>query len=418
MQISDPQKNTLISNAFALSIVQFFNYGFPLVIIPYLFQNLGAQLFGLTSFAAAFTLQFRAFVDYGFDLSGTRKISLNRDSPNKISKIYSTIIITKFLLAILSFLIFLSIVLIFENFRTNYLLFLFSFGIMFEVIFSPIWLYQGLEKMKFITLTQFLSKLTVAILILTNVNSPEDYLMVPAIYSFGAILSSILSIILVKFYFNITFQKPNLIDVIELLKDGFYLFISIFSVGIYRNANIFILGLVSNQIFVGYYALVEKLIKAIQSILQPIVQTFFPLTAKKFKNQSIQNSLKDLTYIFKIYLPFLIIVVFGLLFLSPKIIYFLSGNTISEMIIDLRVLSFALLFGCLNFLFGIVGLVNFGYQKYFTKSILIAGLTNILLCAALGYAFHDLGASLSLVITEVILFIMLLKKIIQLKKSK
>ena len=203
MQISEPQKNKLISNAFALSIVQFVNYGFPLVIIPYLFQNLGAQLFGLTSFAAAFTLQFRAFVDYGFDLSGTRKISLNRDSPNKISKIYSTIIITKFLLAISSFLIFLSIVLIFENFRSNYLLFLLSFGIMFEVVFSPIWLYQGLEKMKFITLTQFLSKLTVAILILTNVNSPEDYLMVPAIYSFGAILSSVLSIILVKLTFQL-----------------------------------------------------------------------------------------------------------------------------------------------------------------------------------------------------------------------
>jgi PST family polysaccharide transporter len=86
---------TLVSNLTSLSVLQASNYLFPLIILPYVVRVLGPENYGLVQFAAAFNLYFVLLCDYGFNLSGTRAVSVNRNDENKLSQIFSSILIIK-----------------------------------------------------------------------------------------------------------------------------------------------------------------------------------------------------------------------------------------------------------------------------------------------------------------------------------
>jgi PST family polysaccharide transporter len=91
--------------------------------MPYLVRVLGVEKFGLVAFAQSFIMFFNILVDFGFSLSATREISVNRDNQEKITEIYSSVMIIKFVLIILSFLIMNGIVFSFEKFSPEWKLF-------------------------------------------------------------------------------------------------------------------------------------------------------------------------------------------------------------------------------------------------------------------------------------------------------
>ncbi|HHI03288.1 MAG TPA: flippase, partial [candidate division Zixibacteria bacterium] len=77
----------LIENFFSLSILQGANYLLPLITLPYLVRVFGAEGYGQVMFAYSFIQYFVILTDYGFNLSATRSVSVNRENSAKISEI-------------------------------------------------------------------------------------------------------------------------------------------------------------------------------------------------------------------------------------------------------------------------------------------------------------------------------------------
>ena len=88
----------IIDNILSLFSLQGLNYILPIISFPYLTRVLGPENFGLIAFAGAFIGYFQILTDYGFNLSATREISINRENQKKISKIFSTVMITKIII--------------------------------------------------------------------------------------------------------------------------------------------------------------------------------------------------------------------------------------------------------------------------------------------------------------------------------
>jgi polysaccharide transporter, PST family len=74
------------------------NFLLPLLTYPYLGVVLGAERFGLIMLAQAFIQYFIFIADFGFNLSVTRKISINRNDTKIVNEIFSAVFIVYYLL--------------------------------------------------------------------------------------------------------------------------------------------------------------------------------------------------------------------------------------------------------------------------------------------------------------------------------
>src|SRR4051812_10374668 len=122
-----PDYKNLFSNFISLSVLQVVGFALPLIVLPYLIKVLGIEKFGLVFFAQALISYFMVFTDYGFNLSATREISVNRDDKEKISIIFNSVLTTKIILGIIGFIILSILILFVPKLHNESLLFYLSF---------------------------------------------------------------------------------------------------------------------------------------------------------------------------------------------------------------------------------------------------------------------------------------------------
>ena len=397
---SNKDYRRILDNIMSLTGIQLVQYLLPLVTFPYLTRVLGPANFGRVAFAVAFIGYFQILTDYGFNLSATREISINRENKKKISEIYSSVMVTKLILMFLTFILMLVIISSFERFQGDPLLYIFTFGLVVGAVLFPVWFFQGVERMRYISVLRILSSLIYTALIFLIVRGPNDYLYVPLINSIGFIIVGVYSQHVVRREFKVKFVMPTLEDVKRQLVEGWHLFISMLAVSLYTTSNRFILGLLVNNTTLGYYAVAEDITRALQGLISPIGQAIYPYFSRiqaedreraKMELKKMVIIIGIVTFIFSILL----------VFAAPLIIRLLAGPLYIESIPLLQVLVFIIFAIGVNNILGIQGLVSFGYKEKFTRIVLFAGIVHLGLLIGLVLVVGSLGAAIAVVATEI-----------------
>jgi len=332
---------------------------------------LGPEKFGLISFAQALVGYFVLITDYGFNLSATKDISINKNNPDIVSKIFCTVITLKLFLLILSFIVFTIIVLFLEQSPTDRIIYFFSFGIVIGQVIFPSWFFQGLEKMKFITFINILSRLIFTILIFVYVDSAVDYIYVPLITSVGFIIGGAASLVISFKYFNVKFTTPSLAELIQQLKSGLTIFITSLSSNIIASSGIFVLGLFQSREVVGYYSAIEKLAKAFVNIFSPITQAIFPHVSFQFARSKAAGK-EVILKIGKYTMLLAMLIVLMMVVFNREIVALLYDLKFVEYSYLLIYFGIWLLFGVLNNFIGIQFLVGSGNSTVYSKAFAIA----------------------------------------------
>lgn len=389
------ENQVVASNYASLFILQISNYVLPLLVLPYLIRVIGTENFGLVMFAQSISTFLTVFVDFGFNISGTRAVSLVREEKSKLSQTFIAIGFIKIILLILSFLALLFIVFFLEKFSKDMAVYLLSFGIVVGQAIFPVWFFQGIEKMKIITILNISAKVIFTLLIFVFVKAESDYLYVPLFNSLGFLISGILALIFsVKF---IEFNIPSKKFIINIFNESRSLFVSNVAVALYTSVNIIILGLFTNNAIVGVYSSIEKLILAIKNIYTPLYQAIFPWLSKKSKKLKPYYIKKMMPYVLLsgIFIT-AIILTFGDLILD--ILY--DDKLINNYIIIFNILSFIAIFSGLNMLFNTLYFPAIKKYSLRMKIMIFAGIFNFVLSIILSKIYRIYGMAISVTITE------------------
>ncbi len=398
-KISDENK-VLIQNFSSLSILQFSNYLFPLIAFPYLVRVLGPEKFGLVNFAAAFVGYFTVLVDYGFNLSATQEISVHRNESGKIDEIFSGVMIVKSSLFLVGFIIFSLLVLSIPKFSVDAPVYFLSFLAVSGSVVFPTWFFQGMEKMKYITVITIGVKILWVVSVFLLIKSPSHILLYVLLNGISLILTGLIALLFIFRKFGIKMYFPPLTVIKRLLVEGWYVFVSTASITLYTSTNIFILGLFAGNEIVGYFAAADKIRIAVQGLFQNASQAIFPYLSKLFV-ESKEKAIRFVKKYLKLSLSFAIVVTFVLFAFSGEIVLLILGEKYMQSINVFRIIIFLPLIILLSNVYGIQIMLNLGYKKEFFRIIFLAGIINLILSFILVPVYFETGTAVAVLITEI-----------------
>jgi polysaccharide transporter, PST family len=397
----------VLTNFISLSVLQVLNVVLPLITMPYLVRILGAEYFGLLAIATSIVAYFSIITNYGFDITATREISVNRENTPKIVAIYSSVMILKFVFLIASFILLSVLVFSIEKFATHWEIYYLTFLVLIGQVFFPVWFFLGMEQMKYITYLNVASKTIFTIAIFILVNKQSDYYMVPILTSLGFLFVGFLSIFIVKKKFGIRFEFQSFETLKQHLFQGWHIFISNISVTLYTTTTIVLLGFFTNNTIVGYYSIADKLIGGIKQLIAPISQTLYPFISRKAveSKEVVVAIIKKITYV-SVALSLLLTAV--LFIFAEDLLLLIFGQEARNSLQIFKIMAIVPFLVVIDTLFGTLLMLVFKRNKEYSKIILSAGLLNLILALVLIPSLEGIGAALSVLLVELFITIRIL----------
>ncbi|MDO4728196.1 MAG: oligosaccharide flippase family protein [Bacteroidota bacterium] len=313
----------LFRNTMYLYLVQGLNYILPMLVLPYLIKTLSIVSFGIYSFVFAFSQIVLLFVDFGFNISATKKIAENHNDNQFVKQIFWNVIFVKSILAIISLLITLLVVLLASKWAIYTEGILLSFVMIVSNVFFPLWWFQGLNKMKTLSIINAVSKVFTYPLIFVFVVAATDHNKAIIIQSMSFLIASILAFVYIRRHYPYYFRQLELRNRIKYfgseIKDSYQIFLSNSTTTLYTNSLTLILGCFYSSYHVGLFGAMERIVRVVCfGILGPINQAVFPFL--------VQLKTRDFNKANKIF-KMVILIVLGVL-ISGYGLYFVFENFI------------------------------------------------------------------------------------------
>ena len=361
---------TLFANFTYLSILEIIGLLLPLISYPYVIRTVGADNYGVVVFCQAIIAYVVIIINFGYNVSATRKISENRTNVFKIREIYSSIVYQKLLIFAICLVSGL-FVLIFLKYDYSVILLGFI-GLCIQEVFFPTWLFQGLERMKFITIITFVAKCSCLILIFLFVHDKKDYACIPVLYSIGGFFTSVLSVIILKKKFDIYFVKVSKYRMKEDFLESLPFFTSRLSAIVMERGNVLVIGTFFSYDMVAIYDLCAKIVSILKTPFSLVAQVIYPNVAKSKNMLLVKKSIK-------IVLLFGAFVCLFVYLFAPNIILLLSDTSMLGAVSILKIMVLYVPIVGISYLFGACVLVVKGYSREYNLSVVYSVLLYILM---------------------------------------
>lgn len=397
------KQNIVFKNALYLGLIQVVNYVFPLLTIPFLVKIFGVKGFGVIALSQVVVSYICIISDYGFNMSATRYISVNKTNFELVNKIFSGVIYSKILIASVCVLFSIGMILFVPMFQENRSVYLISLVFVSGQVLFPIWLFQGMEKMGKIAVFNSIFKFFFTVSIFLFVRDKTQIVLVAWLYALGSSLAGISALIYAMKIYKLKFIAIKIEYIKQLLIDGFDIFLPSFFSSVLANGGILFLGIFHSPSLVGYYSAIDRLVKAGIGLLSTITQSLFPNISYKFsidRKLAIRSIISSAKLIISALIGVSIIII---IFSKPILSIIYSPEYVKYS----YVLGFLMVWACIAFInnfLGIQFLVGSGNSIYYRKAFIISGVFMFLSFITIKYWDID-GILFSTLMGEVILTI-------------
>lgn len=385
---------TLVANFGYLSLLQVASYVFPLITMPYLARVIGAEGFGKIAFAAAIMVWFQTIADWGFNYTATRDVAKNRDDKEKVSEIFSNVLWARILLMLVSFCLLCVCVLIIPKLRENADVIMISFLMIPGHIMFPDWFFQAMERMKYITILNIVSKTLFTVAIFLFIKERQDYILQPLFTSLGFVISGIIAMYYILVKWKVRLRISSFKTVLRTIKSSTDVFINNLIPNLYNAFSIVLLGFIGGNVANGLYDAGVKFTNIAQQFLLILSRTFFPFLSRRIDKHSIYARLNISSSI-------LLAVVLWLL--APVLVKIFYTNEFFYAIKVIRISSISLIFLAMGNVYGLNYLLLIDKEKQLRNITLVASLIGFVLSFPLIHKYQVIGVALVVTITRGIL---------------
>lgn len=382
---------SLIENFISFSLFKVIDAIIPLIIIPYLIGIVGKENYGIYAFAYALVFYLLNIVQYGFSLSAVRLIALNRTDKEKLNRIYSNVFTTQLYLAMIVLFVLYLLILLITKFNVNSeVYYYFSLIIIGELLF-PIWFFLGMEKMRFITIVNLISKSSFALLTFLLIKETSDYVYISLYQSVGFIISGIIAQVFIFKSFKIKLSIAPIKEVKKLLKEGLSAFLTLVTPTIYSNTSIFLVGIFGLPQHVSYMEIGSKISGAFGVLNKVLTQVLYP-----FINRN-KDAIQKLRYVFLLVGATLSLLMY---FSSQFLITLWLNSPSTEIIMVVQYLSLSPFLVSVISAYGVNGLMVNNQDKLYLKAVAIGSICGFVACLILIPKYFYIGGAVAIIIAR------------------
>lgn len=392
-------KNKLFENMIALGTIKGLEYILAFVTFPYLVRVLQVENYGLIVFSQSIINYFVLFTDYGFNLLGPKEIA-QQDTKEGQVRIFINIFAAKIILLLLWSVVFVvGLLVLHRQYGTDIALYSIVYLTVLGNVLFPVWFFQGIEQMRYITFVNIIARAFSAAGIFFFVRFNQDYLVAAFCQSSVPLVAAIFSWVIIWKEYSKVLCKPTLREIETELKEAWPIFASNIAINLYTASNIVFLGMLTNNTVVGYFSGAKKIIDNVTQLFSPISQAIYPHVSKKV-TESKESAIAFLRKVVVIFGGGTFALSLFILVSATWIVRILLGSGYEQSVILLRIMAFLPFLIALSNVFGIQTMLTFGMQKEFSRIIMMAAVFNTCLVLPMIYFFEGLGVCVSITLTE------------------
>lgn len=361
------QRHSLLENTVMLYILQFSNMALGMLTQGYKMRVLGVELVGLLGAAQYTSNFFLIFLDFGFLLSATAKVSARREDKRELSRILSCVVAAKALFTVISSVV-LTVFIVPKLSGTGEVLAYYFF--LLSCVAStmlPDYMYRGLEQMSAITVRAVAIKFVSTLLIFVLVRRPEDFYLCPLCTAIGNLGALAFVYWHLRRRVGVGFTRVGPREVWVEIRDSSQFLLSRMAASINSNLNGLLLkhampdtGLgpyADPAIATGLYTNADTVINAARNGMSPIADSLYP-HMMKHRNFGIVK--KALLFIYPVILLGCAVV---FVFAEPLLTLWL-GPEGANVVLPLRLMIPVAVFCFPNYVLGYPTLGAMGLAKY------------------------------------------------------
>ncbi|WP_131196095.1 oligosaccharide flippase family protein [Lichenihabitans psoromatis] len=395
--MSSTRPETLLSSLFYLGGARAMAIAMNLVATSRMAHVLGADNFGINTFAVSFMSYFLIVVSLGYDQFLTREIAYNS---TRMRTLVDGALSIRLILALASGLILLGVISVLGQSRaSNTAILIYGLGLLGSAIgLSSV--YTGLHKMRMVAIREFTASLINMSGILIFVRSPDDLVIAVSILSGTQLFTNLLIFVRYAFDFGMPrLRLPNGADLKEARLSMVY-FWSLLMITVTYNFHIVLLGLLRTEADVGLFGVGWKLF-VFAIVIPNLISTLFLPRLSSIAAQPEASRDASLLYMGTIIVCAVPIVVIGEA-LIPQILAVLFGSSFLAASPVVAVLLLNAFVVSLNIGFG-TPLLAVGRQKDFFWIVAAGALAGVVLNVVLVPLLGIMGAAVGTLVDEFII---------------
>ncbi len=261
-----------------------------------------------------------------------------------------------------------------------------------ELLF-PLWFFLGIEKMRFITIVNVISKSTFALFVFVFIKEKSDFIYISLYQSIGFFLAGLIAQIIVFKKFKIYLKLSPFKEVKLILKNGVSAFLTMVTPTLYSNTSIFLVGFFGIPQYVAFMEIGSKVSGAFGVLNGVLTNVFYP-----FINRN-KKALDKVKYLF---------IASG--FILSMLMFFLSEFLISlwlpepspEIIKVVKLLSPSPFLMSIISTYGVNGLMVQNKDKLYLKVVIIGSFSGLIAGLILIPKYFYLGGAVAIIIARTI----------------